>query len=709
MSIYKTFEPEQLEEIFSRFLISNWSYSKVTSFARNEKAFEMGYIFGIYSRNSATTIAGQAYHKALQYYFTSMCDGVKIDLVELEAAAFQHIDEIPGNQWKLQKTTPTVEECQKKAISVASSLLKNFITEAETYESDIAEILGVEIYCSEFLTVNGVDIPLPCSAVIDLAVRTKTGKIAIIDHKSKAVFTNDEEMALAIGVQAITYVLAFESKTGHPVDEVWFVENKYSQNKDKSPQLSAFKVTIDADTRRLYEALLYEPLRRMISATSDADYVYLINDSDNYTDRAELYDFWARTMISEVEDFNVEESKKALVSQRLKKIRDASIAAINPSVIRKFKENASKFIQYDLSNKNMTQLEKIEHVLRSFGIIVRVSHVFDGYSSNTYLLEVSAGVKVSSIHSYRLDLANALDVSNVRISKDLIVYEGKSYLSIDFSKKRDRDLYFDPSALSGLRIPIGKDNFNNTIAWDLENHSTPHMLVCGATGSGKSACLKSIIAYAEMAGIESIVIFDPKFEFTSCRSHRISVYNDIEDIESEMSSLVDRMNEMVKEGVSKKTLVIFDEFADAVANSRRGAELNVYETVITGIYASGMPKTKRQHVGEMKSLEENLRILLQKGRSSGFRIIAATQRASVKVITGDAKVNFPVQICFRVPKEADSRVVLDESGAESLAGMGDGLIKSPEYKETIRFQAYYSGPRIAVASHDTELSTTIIQ
>jgi S-DNA-T family DNA segregation ATPase FtsK/SpoIIIE len=90
-----------------------------------------------------------------------------------------------------------------------------------------------------------------------------------------------------------------------------------------------------------------------------------------------------------------------------------------------------------------------------------------------------------------------------------------------------------------------------------------------------------------------------------------------------------------------------------------------------------------------KSLEENLRILLQKGRSSGFRIMAATQRASVKVITGDSKVNFPVQICFRVPKEQDSRVVLDEPGAESLAGMGDGLIKSPEYRDIVRFQAFY--------------------
>ena len=96
-----------------------------------------------------------------------------------------------------------------------------------------------------------------------------------------------------------------------------------------------------------------------------------------------------------------------------------------------------------------------------------------------------------------------------------------------------------------------------------------------------------------------------------------------------------------------------------------------------------------QCVGKEKSLEENLKILLQKGRSSGFRIIAGTQRASTKVITGDAKVNFPVQLCFRVPKEVDSKVVLDESGAEALQGKGDGLLKSPEYPDIIRLQAFY--------------------
>jgi hypothetical protein len=689
-SIYKSYSPDQLQELFSNFLIESWSYSKVSSFARNEKAFEMQSIFGLYSRTSASTIAGNAYHHALEYYFTQKKDGKTLELPELESSAYQYLDDVAANKWKLQKTSPTVEEAKEIATKIVTALLRNFVAEKGIYEDDIKEILHVELYCDEFLTVNGVDIPLPCHLKIDLVVLTKADKIAIVDHKSKKSFTDDDEIGLSVGVQAITYVLGFEARFGRKVDEVWFVENKYSTNKDKSPQLAKFPIEINDNTRRLYEALLYEPLKRMTEAVSNPDYVYLINDADNYVDKAELYDFWARTMICEVDDFNVEESKKQMVSKRLRKIRDSSSEMISPTVIKKFKENASKFITYDLSSMDLTSEQKIEHSLRTFSIQVQVAHKFYGYSSNTFLLEIGAGVKVNSIYSHRLDIANALDVANVRIAPELKVYDGKSYVSIDFAKKREGALYFNPADLVGMKIPLGKDNFQNVIVWDLENHSTPHMLICGATGSGKSVCVKSIIEYARIAGIDHIVIFDPKFEFTDYnRVPGFSVYNDIEDIEQQMMELVEDMQDRVRNGERSTTLVIFDEFADAVANSRKGNDLKVYEDQIIGYNAQGMPRTKKVCVGELKSLEENLRVLLQKGRSSGFRIVAATQRASVKVITGDAKVNFPVQVCFRVPKEIDSKVVIDEPGAEGLAGQGDGLIKSPEYRETVRFQAYY--------------------
>ena len=156
-----------------------------------------------------------------------------------------------------------------------------------------------------------------------------------------------------------------------------------------------------------------------------------------------------------------------------------------------------------------------------------------------------------------------------------------------------------------------------------------------------------------------------------------------------MKELVDEMGRRARSGGRDKILVVFDEFADAVSAARSGKELDIREEVIDGYYASGAPKKRMVVTGREKSLEENLKILLQKGRSLGFRIIAATQRASTNVITGDAKVNFPVQVCFRVPKAIDSKVVLDEEGAESLQGKGDGLMRSPEYEDLVRFQGFY--------------------
>ncbi|WP_099465598.1 DNA translocase FtsK [Parabacteroides provencensis] len=688
MNKYSSYSDAELEELFSYYLIDSWSYSKVASFSRNEKEFEKTYIYREKSRISASTVAGNAYHVALELFFNQLKDGVETSLAEMEQIAFTYIDNIPVNVWKTQKTTPTIEECNLKATKVCTSLLKNFYSEKSIYMSGMSEILGVELRCDEWLVINGVDIPLPCHANIDLVLRLDNGKVVIVDHKSKSKFTDDDELVLVCGKQAITYILNFESKTGIKVDEVWFIENKDSKNKDNSPQLKKFKIILDNDTRKLYEALLYEPLKRMIEAVSDPDYIYMINDNDNFIDRAELYDFWAKTMIAEVDDFNIPDKKKELISRRQKKIRDASIGNISPKTITSFRDNAASFITYDLSNTNMTNGEKIEHALRTFGVIVKVAHEISGYSSNTFLLEVSAGVKISNVMKYRLDIANALDVSSVRIGNDLMVYNDKSYLFIETSKKRTDTLYWDKKYLVEEKIPIGVDNFGRTVVWDMNNHSTPHVLICGATGSGKSVSIISTLKYAKAAKIKNIYIFDPKYEFCSYSGYA-KVFNEIEDIEEQMRLLVVDMQKRAKTGRCTKTLIIFDEFADAVASAKSGPELDIKEEVVVGVSARGIPKKELKTVGRLKSLEENLKILLQKGRSLGFRIVAATQRASVNVITGDAKVNFPVQICFRVPKEIDSKVVIDEAGAETLSGMGDGLMKSPEYLNVVRFQGFY--------------------
>lgn len=658
---FKTWSEEDRQELNSNFIISSGSHSKAMCFARNQKDFERQYIYQERTRSSARTVAGQAVHSALDSYFSHKKEGKTLTLPDLEAVAYTFIDEVPANTWKIQKTNPTVDACILTAEALVTKFLKNFYEEKNKYEDDIKEILFVELYISEYITINKVDIPIPWNMKIDLVVLTNSDKVAIIDHKTKDRFTSDEEVAFKIGKQAITYVLGLEATYENlRVDEVWFAENKDSQNKDGSSQVIIHKIELDDNVRINYEMQLYEVVRAMINAIQDPDYVYLLNESDNLADQAELIDFWYRTQISEIDDFNIDESKREMIEQRHRKIKDSSREMIPPQVIKNFKKATEKFIQYDLNTVYNTMKEKIEHILRSFGLKMAVAHELNGYSSNTYLLEAGPGVNLSSIYKHHLNIANTLNVSNVRILPNLMVYEGKSYLSIETSKKREKDLIWSADELVGMKLPIGKDNLGNTIVWDLDNHSTPHLLIGGATGSGKSVCILSTIEYAKVAGVKEIYIFDPKYEFEKLRGNGIEVYNDVADIETMLEMLVERMEEKVKSKNTDKIMIVFDEYADAVTVA-----------------------------GKNSNIETTMKRILQKGRSSGFRVLVATQRASVKIISGDLKVNLPVQICFRVPKKVDSKVMIDEPGAELLAGAGDGLIRTPELTDITRFQAFY--------------------
>ncbi len=665
MNKYSKLSPDQLEEHFSNYLIDSWSYSAVSCFARNEKAFEMQYVYREKDTRSISSIAGNAYHEALRQFFSSYVEGQEPAIVDLTTWAYDYLDGIGANEWRLTDKFQTVESAVAEATRIVNALLASFCAELAIYTDEIDRVLAVEQKMDVWVSVNGVDVPLPLHAVADLVVLLKNGRIAIIDHKSKSAYTDEKELALVHGQQAITYVVAYEAQnesSGERVDEVWFVENKISKNKDGGAQLRKHVFYMDADNRRLFEALLYEPLRRMLEAVSNPDYIYTINPSDKLTDMAVLYDFWARTQISEIEDFeNIPDTKKELLKSRQRKIKDSSIGNIAPKAITSFRKHAASFIAFDYARTNMTNEEKIEHILRSFNITTKVATKIDGFSCDTYLCEVAAGVELLSVFRHTLDIAKALDVPRVRIQGEpLVMYQGKAYLAIEVNKTRTKDLPWDKKYLEGYRLPLGIDNYGNTIVWNLANNSTPHVLVCGATGSGKSVCLTNILYYALEAGVQDITILDPKYEFSYAQlPSNVRVLSEIADIDQALADMVVDMNERVKNHQKHFSLVIFDEFADAADQSDG-------------------------------TLIKSFKMLLQKGRSAGFRFVAATQRASVKTIPGDIKVNLPVQVCFRVPKGLDSKVVIDTEGAECLNGAGDGLIHSPEYNEGIvRFQAFY--------------------
>ncbi|MCH6256683.1 PD-(D/E)XK nuclease family protein [Puniceicoccaceae bacterium K14] len=667
----------------SECLIDHWSHSMVQTYQRNPLAFCRSYIARIKDyKSSPSSLIGTGYDEALQAFFVLYSEGREITLEEMVKVGMEAVYNTPANRIKTGSKTPTVESVFQFVAAKLPFVIRSFLEEADTYLSNISEILFVNKFFREVVSLNGVEIPIPCVFVPDLVYRNNEGGVGVLDHKAVYSYTPKDAVIYKYAGQATTYLVGIEKVLGEPVVEFGFFENKTTKNSGGSnkgmAQIQNVPIPLKAENRRLYESMLYEGAREVYNAACDPDKVYLANPNDMFIqgeEKAALLDFWIAWQTQEVEEINPEISpeKSALLAKRKRKIRDSNLSAIDPQVIKKFKAEATRFINYS-SMENLNPSERIETRLMTLGLPVKVSHCLNGYSSDTYLLELQNGRRINDIFKFKLDIANALNLEAIRIGQKLTVFEERSYVAVDANRMQSerKPLYWNAKYLEKgrLLVPMGMDNFGNVVQWDLSNPSTPHMLVCGATGSGKSVHIRSIIESVRTLGVFDIEVFDPKYEFMEFDS-----LNEIQEIEDRIEELVVLMNEAVANRSRLNKLIIFDEFADAVAQSRSGKELDVRD-------AEG------RVIGKKKSLEENLKILLQKGRSSGIRIVAATQRASVKVITGDAKANFPVQVCFRVPKAIDSRVVLDEDGAESLGGKGDGLFRSPDYLDTVRFQSF---------------------
>jgi energy-coupling factor transporter ATP-binding protein EcfA2 len=642
---------------------------------------------------SVSAITGICYDFAVQEFFKHWSDGIEITLDQMISVGISKAEELPATSFKTGAKTPTVDAVLQEVSKKIAFTCRSFQEEKATYLDNIKKVLYIDELFECNVSLNGVNIPLPLHFRPDLVYENHQGELCVLDHKAVYKYTDKHEFTYKYGMQAITYMIGLEAVLDRVVSEFHFFENKTTQNKTGAnkdrAQIQRIPVPVDQENRRLYELMLYEGVKDVLTSAQDPDKVYLYNPHDQFLgpeEKGELIDFWISWQTQEVETINPElsDERKKLLSKRRRKIADANLSNINPEVIKKFKREASSFINYmdmtDLSNK-----EKIETRLRTLGLPVNVEHVIEGHSCETYLATLSYGRKISDIFKYKLDIANALDQESVRIGETLTRYKGKSFVRIEVNKdatKRTPIKVTREHCEHVGKMPLGIDNFGNVIYWDLNNQSTPHMLVCGATGSGKSVLLLTILNAAIQQGIENIFILDPKFEFSEFAARNISVINEVNLIEIAMSGLVEAMNERIRSGEDNgKILVIFDEFADAISNSKKGRELNIYG-----------PDGKI--IARKKSLEENFRLLLQKSRSAGFRVVAATQRASAKVINGDTKVNMPIQVCFRVPKDVDSKVVIDEPGAASLGGLGDGLIRSPEYSETVRFQGFLNNNQL---------------
>lgn len=351
-------------------------------------------------------------------------------------------------------------------------------------------------------------------------------------------------------------------------------------------------------------------------------------------------------------------------------------------------------IQSKLNKEDKRELinnaNKLEETLSSFGVEAKVIQVSKGPSVTRFELQPSPGVKVSKIVNLSDDIALGLAASGVRIEAPI---PGKSAIGIEVPNRELTAVYLrevieSPEFINSdknLAYCLGKDIGGNCVASDLTK--MPHVLIAGATGSGKSVCINTLIVsllYKYSPDNVKLLMIDPKVV-------ELSVYNGIPHllipVVTDPKKAAGALNWAVQEMTRRYKL-----FAD---NSVRNIE-GYNELVDKGRLENKLPFVVII-IDELADLmmvcpndiEDYIGRLAQMARAAGMHLVIATQRPSVDVITGVIKANIPSRISFAVSSQIDSRTILDTAGAEKLLGKGDMLFYPVGEAKPIRIQGAF--------------------
>ena len=351
---------------------------------------------------------------------------------------------------------------------------------------------------------------------------------------------------------------------------------------------------------------------------------------------------------------------------------------------------------------------RIEEKLKEFRVEGEVKEYHPGPVITTYEFYPNPGIKVSQVASLSEDLSLALGAESVRIQR----IPGRSSLGVEIpNNKREiiklRDIIQSERFLnspSKLTFALGKTIHGEVYVTDLS--VMPHLLIAGATGTGKSVALNSLIAsilYKASPDEVKLILIDPKrLEFTLYEGipHLLSpVINDPKKAGGILMDAIKKMEERYHRlsFLKVRDIVQYNHQVHKILQEKKGKltdeekqkfKLLPYIVIIIDELAELMM------VGAQE-VEYCIARLAQLARAVGIHLVLATQRPSIDVITGTIKNNFSCRIAFRVPSKVDSRIIIDTSGADKLLGLGDMLFMPPNYPRIIRLHcAYISMPEI---------------
>ncbi len=339
------------------------------------------------------------------------------------------------------------------------------------------------------------------------------------------------------------------------------------------------------------------------------------------------------------------------------------------------------------AKQNIAELEK---VLKDFDITGKIVQVNIGPTVTQYELEIKAGTKVSKLLSIQREIALALAARDVRIEAPI---PGKSTIGIELPNQVNSSVSFkevlskmpDVTEKNLLAVGLGKDIMGK-VKW-MEINTTPHLLVAGATGSGKSVCMNCIITSILMRTKPDqvkLVMVDPK-------KVELSMYNGVPHL------LCPVVTDPKKASVALKNIVVEMEKRYDIFEKTKNKNIKGYNE-----FCENNPEYPKMPyivviIDELadlmlvaaKEVEDSIMRITQMARAAGIHLIVATQRPSTDVITGVVKANIPSRISFAVSSSIDSRTILDSTGAEKLLGKGDMLFLPMGENSPVRIQGAF--------------------
>ena len=418
-----------------------------------------------------------------------------------------------------------------------------------------------------------------------------------------------------------------------------------------------------------------------------------------------------RIVISSIDELtNKKEEKEEVVDEDIpiKKNDDknSDSAVINENVNREEQE-VVKNTSYKLPSINMLKtikninskeneinaknsIQKLEEILKVFEISGKIVQVNIGPTVTQYELDLKAGTKVNKLLGIQREIALAMAAKDVRIQAPI---PGKNTIGIELPNKVNASVSFkevlsnmpEVNEKTLLAVGLGKDIMGK-VKW-CEINATPHLLVAGSTGSGKSVCINCIIASILMRTKPDqvkLVLVDPKkveFSMYNGVPHLLSpVVTDAKKASIALKNIVGEMERRYEllEHTKNKNITSYNKFCETHTEYQKLP----YIVVIIDELADLM-------LVAAKEVEDSIMRITQMARAAGIHLIVATQRPSTDIITGVVKANIPSRISFAVSSQIDSRTILDMGGAEKLLGKGDMLFLPMGESIPMRVQGAY--------------------